>query len=400
MHYVRNITEDLFYVGADDRRLNLFENIHPIPNGVSYNSYLLLDESTVLCDTVDWSVCRQFLENIKFVLNGRKLDYLFITHVEPDHAGSIEQIILHYPEVKIISTKKAFQFMEQFGFDVSERMIEVTENSTHCFGKHTFTFKTAPMVHWPEVVVAYDDVDKIVFSSDAFGAFGALNGKLFNDEFDIEHDFIDEARSYYTNIVGKFGPQVQTVLKKLGSLDINCICPLHGPVWRSDLSYFIDKYDKWSSYTPEENGVLIIYASMYGNTEIGAVTLASKIVQQGIKNVKVCDVSTTSMSDLIAYTFKYSHIVLASVTYNNDAFPLMNNYLHDAKALNVQNRKFAVMENGTWASVASKSMLKSLEELKNITIIGDNVQILSSVNENSLDKIENLANVIVSDIKA
>lgn len=399
MHYVRNITEDIYFVGADERRLNLFENIHPVPNGVSYNSYLLLDEQTVLFDTVDWSVCRQLLENIEYILKGRKLDYLVVTHMEPDHAASLEEVVLRYPDVKIIATKKAFSFMEQFGLSPKTECIEVSEGSTQCFGKHTIAFALAPMVHWPEVMVAFDVNDGVLFSSDACGSFGALNGKLFNDEVDFDREFIDDARRYYTNIVGKFGVQVQALLKKLDKLDVKYVCPLHGPIWRSNLEYLLDKYQKWSTYTPEEQGVLVVYASMYGNTETAAVTLASKLVQQGMVNVKVCDVSTTHLSDLIAYTFKYSHIVVASVTYNMGAYPLIHSYMHDMKALNVQNRTFAIMENGTWASAAAKEIKQSLEELKNTKILEQNIKITSSVDEQTVTSIEQLATDIIADMK-
>lgn len=399
MHYVRNITDDIYFVGADERRLNLFENIHPILNGVSYNSYLLMDEKTVLFDTVDWSVCRQFLENLEFVLSGRKLDYLVVTHMEPDHASALDEIVLRFPEIKIIATKKAFEFMEQFGFSKKIEKIEVTEGSTQCFGKHNVQFALAPMVHWPEVMVAFDKTDGVLFSSDAFGSFGALNGRLFNDEVDYEHEFLDDARRYYTNIVGKFGANVQAVLKKLSGFDIKYICPLHGLVWRSNIEYFIDKYNKWSTYTSEKEGVLIVFASMYGNTEIAAMTLASEFVKKGMLDIKVCDVSLTHTSDLIAETFKYSHIVIASVTYNGFEFPLIHNYLHDMKALNVQNKTFAIMENGTWALTASKQIKSHLEGLKNIKILEQEIKIHSGVDEQVIKSLDELSQNIIDDMK-
>lgn len=400
MQCVRNITDDLFYIGGDDRRLNLFENIHPIPNGVSYNSYLLLDEQTVLFDTVDWAICREFLENIEYLLKGRSLDYLIINHAEPDHAASLEEVLLRYPDVKIISTKKAFAFMTQFGFNISsDQSIEVKEGDTQCFGKHTVKFIMAPMVHWPEAMVTFDTTNGVFFTADAFGTFGALNGRLFNDEMDFEKDFLDDARRYYTNIVGKFGMQVQSLLKKASGLDIKMICPLHGPIWRSDIAYFLDKYNIWSSYKPENKGVLIVYASMYGNTEQVAISLASKIIQKGFIDVKVCDVSTTHISDLIALSFKYSHIVIASVTYNLEMYPLMHSYLHDMKALNLQNRTFAIIENGTWACTAGKQITQMVSELKNCEIIDQKVTLLSAINEQTVVILDKLADVLVEAVK-
>ena len=346
MHCVRKVTEDLYWVGANDRRLALFENIHPIPKGVSYNSYLLLDEKTVLFDTVDWSACRQLLDNIQYLLKGRDLDYLVINHMEPDHGGSIEEILLRYPKVTVISTEKAFLFMGQFGFHLEgHERIEVTEGDTQTFGRHTVTFVGAPMVHWPETMVTLDTTNGVLFSADAFGSFIALDGRLFNDEVDFDRDWIDEARRYYTNIVGKYGPHVRALLKKAeGLLDqIKMICPLHGPVWRSDFGYLLDKYRRWSAYEPEEKGVMIVYASMYGNTEAAAQALAAKLVERGITNTVLYDVSGVHVSYLIAEAFRLSHIVLASVTYNLGIYPPMHQFLLDMKALNLQNRTFALV---------------------------------------------------------
>ena len=278
MHCVRMVTDNLYWVGANDHRLTLFENIHPIPRGVSYNAYLLLDEKTVLFDTVDWSACRQLLENIQYLLGDRPLDYLVINHMEPDHGASIEEILLRYPEVQVISTEKAFMLMRQFGFHLEGHgCIQVQEGDTFSFGSHKVTFIGAPMVHWPEAMVTFDSTNGALFSADAFGSFIALDGKLFADEVNFDRDWIDEARRYLTNIVGKYGPHIQLLLKKAGGIldQIKFICPLHGPVWRKDLGYFIDKYDKWSRYEPEVRGVLIVYASMYGNTEAAAQALAA-----------------------------------------------------------------------------------------------------------------------------
>lgn len=396
MYCVRKVTEDLYWVGGNDHRLALFENIHPISRGVSYNSYLLTDEKTVLFDTVDWSICRQFLDNVAAVLNGRPLDYLVINHMEPDHGASIEEVVLRYPEVKIISTEKAFMLMRQFGFHVDDHMIEVKEGDVKSFGKHEVTFVAAPMVHWPEAMVTFDTTNGVLFAADAFGSFGALDGKLFNDEVDFDRDWIDDARRYYTNIVGKYGPHVQALLKKAAGIDIKIICPLHGPVWHNDLGYFLDKYDKWSRYEPEEKGVMIVYASMYGNTESAAELLASKLAEKGVTNTVLYDVSKTHVSELISETFRLSHVVLASVTYNLGIYPPMHNYLMDMKALNLQKRYFAIMENGSWACKSGDLMSKFLdEELKEMTILNERVTMMSSMNENNLSDMDNMVSSII-----
>lgn len=399
MYCVRNVTEDLYWVGANDHRLALFENIHPIPCGVSYNAYLLLDEQTVLFDTVDWSACRQLLENVEHLLDSRPLDYLLINHMEPDHGASIEEILLRWPNVKIISTEKAYMFMRQFGFEVDGHdCIEVKEGDTYCFGKHTVTFVAAPMVHWPEAMVTFDVTNGVLFAADAFGSFGALDGKLFNDEVDFDRDWIDDARRYFTNIVGKYGPHVQLLLKKAsGILDqIKFICPLHGPVWRSNLGYFIDKYDHWSRYEPEEQGVMIAYASMYGNTEAAAQALASRLCEKGMTKVALYDVSNTHLSTLISETFKYSHVVLASVTYNLGIYPVMHNYLMDMKALNLQNRTFALVENGSWACKSGDLMQKFIdEELKNMTVLSERLSMASSLHPDKAVELDALADAIL-----
>ena len=399
MFCVRKVTEDLYWVGGNDRRLALFENIHPIPKGVSYNSYLLLDKKTVLFDTVDWSISRQFLENIEAVLNGRKLDYLVINHMEPDHGASIEEIILRYPEVKIISTEKAFLLMRQFGFDIDNRIEAVKDGDLKSFGEHEIKFITAPMVHWPEVMVSFDTKNGVLFSADAFGSFGALDGKLFNDEVNFDRDWIDEARRYYTNIVGKYGPHVQALLKKASTLDIKMICPLHGPVWRTDLGYFIDKHDKWSRYEPEENAIMIVYASMYGSTESAANALATKFVEKGITNVVMYDVSNTHVSTLIAESFRVSHIVLASVTYNLGIYPLMHNYLMDMKALNLQNRTVALIENGSWATKSGKLMKEFLDGMKGMNILDNKLSLLSSMNEDNVGDMDALVESVIESMK-
>ncbi|MEG1145518.1 MAG: FprA family A-type flavoprotein [Clostridium sp.] len=400
MYCVRKVTEDLYWVGGNDHRLSLFENIHPIPRGVSYNSYLLLDKKTVLFDTVDWTIGRQFIENIQAVLDGRKLDYLVVNHMEPDHGACIEEIILRYPAVKIISTEKSIMFMRQFGFPIDGRVEQVQEGDTREFGKHKILFVAAPMVHWPEAMVSFDLTNGVLFSADAFGSFGALDGKLFNDEVDFDRDWIDDARRYYTNIVGKYGPHVQALLKKAGTIDIKMLCPLHGPVWRSDLGYILDKYNKWSTYEPEEKGVMIVYASMYGNTEAAANVLATQLVEKGITHVKMYDVSNTHVSQLISETFKYSHIVLASVTYNLGIYPLMHNYLMDMKALNLQKRTVAIIENGSWACQSGTLMREFIENnMKRMTILDEQVSLVSSMNEEKMSDMDMLVDRLVESLK-
>ena len=399
MYCVRNITEDLYWVGANDHRLHLFENIHPIPYGVSYNAYLLLDKETVLFDTVDWSACRQLLENLEHLLDGRPLDWLVVNHMEPDHGACVEQILLRYPDVKVISTEKAFMLMRQFGFHPDQHeCVTVAEGDTHCFGSHTVTFVAAPMVHWPEAMVTFDVTNGVLFSADAFGSFIALDGKLFADEVNFDRDWLDEARRYLVNIVGKYGPHIQLLLKKAGGIvdQIKYICPLHGPVWRKDFGYFIDKYDKWSRYEPEEKGVMIAYASMYGNTEAAAQALASKLCEKGCTNVKVHDVSNTHVSYLISDAFKYSHIVLASVTYNLGIYPVMHNFLMDMKALNMHNRTFTLIENGSWACKSGDLMQKFIdEELKDMTVLNERLSIASSMGADKNIELDALANAII-----
>ncbi len=403
MYCVRNITKDLYWVGANDHRLHLFENIHPIPYGVSYNAYLLLDKDTVLFDTVDWSACRQLLENLDYLLDGRPLDWLVVNHMEPDHGACVEQILLRYPEVKVISTEKSFMLMRQFGFHPDQHeCVTVAEGDTHCFGGHTVTFVAAPMVHWPEAMVTFDLTNGVLFSADAFGSFIALDGKLFADEVDFDRDWLDEARRYLVNIVGKYGPHIQLLLKKAGGIvdKIQYICPLHGPVWRENFGYFIDKYDKWSRYEPEEKGVMIAYASMYGNTEAAAQALASKLCEKGCTNVRVHDVSNTHVSYLISDAFKYSHIVLASVTYNLGIYPVMHNFLMDMKALNMQNRTFALIENGSWACKSGDLMQKFIdEELKNMTILNERLSIASSMGADKTIELDALADAIIDSMK-
>lgn len=335
-----------------------------------------------------------------YLLQGRELDYLVINHMEPDHGASIEEILLRFPKVTIISTPKAFMLMRQFGFDIDNyTQLEVNEGDTQSFGRHTVTFVNAPMVHWPEAMVTFDTTDGILFSADAFGSFGALDGKLFNDEVDFERDWIDDARRYFTNIVGKYGAPVQALLKKASGLDIKLICPLHGPVWRSNIGYFIEKYDLWSRYEPEEKGVMIAYASMYGNTEAAAQALAARLCDKGMTNVAVYDVSNTHVSQLISEAFRLSHIVLASVTYNLGIYPVMHSFLSDMKALNLQNRTFAIIENGSWACKSGDLMQKFIdEEMKNMTVLNERLSMASTLNPDKVSELEALADGIIASI--
>ena len=399
MQCFRKVTEDLYWVGGNDRQIELFENIFPLAKGVSYNSYLLLDEQTVLFDTADYAIGKQFIENVMSVLNGRNLDYIVVNHMEPDHCSLIGELLLHYPDVKIIGNAKTFPMIEQFfSFDLTGKTLTVKEGDTFCSGKHTFRFIMSPMVHWPEAMMTYDEKDKVLFSADAFGTFNALNGNLFNDELDFNREWLDEARRYYTNIVGKYGPQVQNVLKKASSLDIQMICPLHVPVWRSNLNFIIEKYNLWSRYEPEEKGVMIAYASMYGNTENMAEILAVMLAEAGVKNIHMHNISKTHVSELISDSFKYSHIVLASPTYNNGIYPLMDNYLEDMKALSLQNRTIAVLGNGSWAPQATKLISAKIKEMKNMRLLEASVTIKSSLKEAQLEELNSLSRQIAEEV--
>lgn len=399
MHNIRKITDDLYYVGASDRRLALFENIYPIPRGVSYNSYVLLDEKTVLLDTADSAVGQQFFENVAAALAGRTLDYLVVNHMEPDHCALIEDLVLRYPEVKIVTNAKAATMIRQFfTFDLDSRLQTVKEGDTLCTGRHTLTFVMAPMVHWPEAMVTYDTTDKVLFSADAFGTFGALNGNIYADEVDFDRDWLDDARRYLVNIVGKYGMQVQAVLKKAATLDIQMICPLHGPIWRQDLGYFIGKYDLWSRYEAEERGVMIAYGSIYGHTAAAAECLASLLAERGVRNIAMYDVSHTDVSYLVSEAFRYSHIVLASSTYNNGIFTPMENLLLDLRAHNLQNRTVAIIENGTWAPVSGKLMRAIIDEMKNMTVIEQTMTLKSAMKEDQSETLSAMAEAIVASL--
>ena len=398
MYCTRKVLEDLIWVGADDRRLACFEGVYGVPDGVSYNSYLLLDEKTVLFDTVDKAVYSVFLENVAHTLAGRKLDYLVVHHMEPDHAATLELLVTRYPEAKIVCNAKIKTMLAQFfPLDLSDRVVLVKEGDTLCTGRHTFSFVMAPMVHWPEVMMSYDSTDKILFTADAFGTFGALNGRLFADEVDFFSEYVDEARRYYTNIVGKYGAQVQAVLKKAAKLDIAYVCPLHGFVWRSHFGDFLEKYLLWSSYTPEEKSVLIAYASVYGHTENAANILAVKLNERGVR-VRMHDTSVIPASYIVSDAFRCSHLVFAATTYNAGVFVTMENLLHDIAAHNLQKRKVAVIENGSWAPTSGKVMRDILGGLKNIEFIGDNVTLKSALTENQLAQLDALADAIAAEL--
>ena len=399
MHSTRKVTDDLIYVGGSDRRLSRFENLFPIPKGVSYNSYVLLDEKTVLFDTADESISRQYIENVVHALNGRPLDYMVVQHMEPDHCAMIDDMLRRYPEAKMVCSAKAVGMFAQFyGTDVAARALVVKEGDKLSTGEHTLHFVMAPMVHWPEVMVTYDEKAKILFSADAFGTFGALAGNIFNDEITFDTVWMNDARRYYTNIVGKYGVQVQALLKKAASLDIEMICPLHGPIWRKDLGLLLEKYQKWSTYEPEDKTVMIAYATMYGNTENAANVLAGMLADKGVKNIAMYDVSETDVSELVAESFRCSHLVLAAPTYNSGIQPKMEAYLSDIKALNLQNRTVAVIDNGTWAATAGKQMIGTLEGMKNMTILENTISIKSALAENQLGALEALADELAKQV--
>lgn len=399
MHSTRKVKDDLIYVGGSDRRLSRFENLFPIPKGVSYNSYVLLDEKTVLFDTADESISRQYIENVVHALNGRPLDYMVVQHMEPDHCAMIDDMLRRYPEAKMVCSAKAVGMFAQFyGTDVAARALVVKEGDKLSTGEHTLHFVMAPMVHWPEVMVTYDEKDKILFSADAFGTFGALAGNIFNDEITFDTTWMNDARRYYTSIVGKYGVQVQALLKKAASLDIEMICPLHGPIWRKDLGLLLEKYQKWSTYEPEDKTVMIAYATMYGNTENAANVLAGMLADKGVKNIAMYDVSETDVSELVAESFRCSHLVLAAPTYNSGIQPKMEAYLSDIKALNLQNRTVAVIDNGTWAATAGKQMIGMLEGMKNMTILENPISIKSALAENQLGALEALADELAKQV--
>lgn len=396
MQNTRKVTDDIVWVGCNDRRLTLFENLFPIPRGVSYNSYLVMDEKVTLLDTVDVCALQQFMENIDYVLDGKEIDYLIVQHMEPDHGAGIQEMMRRFPNMKIVANAKTVQMIGQF-FDLpkEDRVVLVKEGDTLTTGTHTFRFVMAPMVHWPEVMVTYEESEKVLFSADAFGTFGALNGNIFSDELEFDKEWLADARRYYANIVGKYGMQTQALLTKAAGLDIQLICSLHGPIWRENLSYIIEKYDKWSKYEPEDKEVVIIYGSVYGHTEQAVDALAGKLADKGIRHIATYDVSTTHVSELIAEIFRASHIVLACATYNGGIYPPMENLLNDMKALSVQKRTVALMDNGTWAPTAGKQIVKKLEEMKEMELLTQQLSIKSVLKNDREAELDAFAQQII-----
>ena len=376
------ITNDIKYIGVNDHQVDLFEGQYVVPNGMSYNSYAIMDEKIAIMDTVDANFTQPWLENIQNVLDGRQPDYLVIQHMEPDHSANIANFMQHYPHTTVVSSAKAFAMMKNFfGTDFADRRIVVGEMDTLCLGKHTLTFVTAPMVHWPEVIVTYDSYDKVLFAADGFGKFGAL---------DVEEPWDCEARRYFIGIVGKYGPQVQALLKKAATLDIAIICPLHGPVLTENLGHYLGKYDTWSSYRPEDEGVVITYTSVYGNTKKAALQLAQMLEEKGMK-VAIHDLARTDMAEAVEDAFRYSKLVLATTTYNADVFPFMHTFIHGLTERNFQNRTIGLIENGSWAPMAAKVMKGMFEKSKNITFTDTTVKILSALNAESQQQLEALA---------
>ena len=400
MYCVRKITDDLTWLGANDRRLALFESAYPIPEGISYDAYLLSDEKTVLLDTADKAVAPRFLENLAHALGGRPLDYLVVNHMEPDHTATLEDVLLRHPETKVVLNQKTLSMVKQFfDFDIDARAILVKEGDTLATGRHTLTFLMAPMVHWPEVMVTYDITDKTLFSADAFGTFGALNGSLFADEVNFERDLLPSARRYYTNIVGKYGAQVMALLNKMSSLEIKTICPLHGPIWRENIVCFIEKYQKWATWQPEEKGVVIAYASVYGHTENAADIVATALSERGVRNIVMYDVSVTDPSYVLADCFRYSHLVFAAPTYNSGLFTTMDTLLRELSAHGLRERTVALIENGTWAPQSGKHMRAILDEMKDLTILENSVTFKSSVKAPEESELRALADTIADSMK-
>ena len=381
--YKMKITNDIRYIGVNDHNVDLFEGQYIVPNGMAYNSYVILDEKIAVMDTVDKSFTNEWLSNMETVLEGRSPDYLIVQHMEPDHSASIADFAKAYPATQIVASAKAFSMMKNFfGTDYADRQIVVGEMSKLSLGKHELVFVTAPMVHWPEVIVTYDSTDKVLFSADGFGKFGAL---------DVNENWADEARRYYIGIVGKYGAQVQALLKKASALDIDIICPLHGPVLTENLGYYINLYDIWSGYKAEEDGILIAYTSVYGNTKKAVLELAEKLEKNGCK-VVVTDLARSDMAEAVGDAFRYSKLVLATTTYNGDIFPFMKEFIHHLTERNYQNRTVAMIENGSWAPMAAKIMGNMLEKSRNLTFTKNNVKILSALNDDSRKQIDALAN--------
>ncbi len=398
---LQKLLNDYLYLGQDDDRLALFENVYPIPRGVSYNAYLLLDEQTALLDTVDASQAPAFLDALREGLAGRPLDYVIVHHMEPDHAGTLMMTLRQYPEAKAVMTKKAQQMFAQFfDEDISARVVTAAENGTLVTGRHSFRFLTAPMVHWPEVMVSFDETDGILFSADAFGTFGSLHGALYADQLDFERDWLDDARRYHTNIVGKYGAPVQALLKKASALPIRVIAPLHGPIWRENLGVFIGKLDQWSRYEPEDNTAVIFTGSVYGHTHAAALRLAALLTDRGLRGVRVYDTSKTDLSVLVAEAFRARALVFAAATYNNGIFTPVETLLTDLAAHDLQNRVFAVIENGSWAPNSGKLMLERLNALKCMTQAGETLTLRSALKPAQETALAALADAIANALQA
>lgn len=396
MKYLRKIKDDILYIGASDHRLSLFENLFPIPSGVSYNSYLILDEKTCVMDSADASVKESFLENLKTGLNGRALDYFVVHHLEPDHSAVLIDILKEYPDVTLVLNSKSYSMMKSFLNEPMEFNYQLlSEKESLKLGSHELVFVMAPMVHWPEVMVSYDIKDKILFSADAFGTFGALNGNIFNDELVIDDYFYSEARRYYTNIVGKFGVAVQGLLKKASGLDISMICPLHGPIWRNNFTDLIHRYDLWSKYQEEDNDIVIIYGSMYQHTYQACCELALRLADKGILNIALYDVSKVDVSYLISEIFRCKHILLACPTYNGGIYPKMHNLLTDMEALNVSNKNIGIIENGSWAPMAGKKMKEQLSTLKNVYFMESQLTIQTVLKDSNEEALNLFINEVV-----
>ena len=394
---IREVADDIYYIGASEKRTQLFENVYPIPRGVAYNSYVILDEKTALIDTVDRSVTGQFFENLEVVLEGRTLDYLIVDHMEPDHSSAISEVLVRYPQAQVVCTPAAAIMINNFfACDISDRSTTVVTGDTLSLGAHTLTFVQAPMVHWPEVMMSYDDVSGALFSADAFGSFGALNGNLFADEVNFETEWLPDARRYYCNIVGKYGQNVQDVLAAAAGIDIRILCPTHGPVWRDNLGWILDKYDKWSSYTPEDDAVMVVYGSVYGGTESAANLTAALLSQKGVANVSVYDVSKTHVSELIGEAFRCSHIVLASITYNMGIFTPMKNFLLDLEAHGLKNRTYAFIENGSWSPASGGLMKEITDRMEGSRYAGDLVSFFSSPSAADREALDALAEAVLS----
>ena len=396
MYCTRKIEDDIIWVGADNRRLALFEAVYSVPRGMAYNSYLILDEKTALIDTVDRAVTDVFLENVDATLGARSLDYLVIQHMEPDHSATLSDVLVRHPECTVVCNRKMYDMILAFK-NIEVRAMIVVDGDVLTLGKHSLTFISAPMVHWPEVTVSYDSASGTLFSADAFGVFGALNGALFADEVDFERDFLDEARRYYANIVGKYGPQVKRLLDKLSTLNIKRVCPLHGFVWRENIDYYVNKYMHWATYEPEERGVVIAYASVYGNTENVANVLACRLCDAGVRCV-MYDVSVTEHSHVIAECFKYSHLVFASITYNGGVFVNMENLLRDLAAHSLKGRKIALIENGSWSASAAGHMREILSTLGDTEFISEDVTFKSAVRTDTFPVLNNLIDAIVGSL--